>query len=374
MVDRGREERGLDAAGGGMQDEQHRVSDRPGDRGRTPVGRAGTLAEAECAAAERNQTASDSDQTAADSEQTASDTDQIASESDQAASDSDQLASDRDFVRGGDSATHRFSRQLRDRSTAQRRLNAAARLKLRPRADAAAQARDLAAAARDQAATARDQAAAQRDRLLAPGDDLASDDPDAAGRRAAAVADRAAAAEARARAAADREQAPARDRLQRARGPRGAGARAGARRDGRADRARMRAAGLADLDAEIDRAIRTGTVLIVAYVDVVALKAVNDDRGHAAGDALLQRVVHEVRHHLRPYDLIVRVGGDEFLCVMPGATDESVHQRFAAVQAALAGEPDPCEIKAGFATLGSGDSAAELIARADGNMPGASRR
>ena len=54
--------------------------------------------------------------------------------------------------------------------------------------------------------------------------------------------------------------------------------------------ARTRAAGLADVDHEIDRARRTSGVLSLAYIDVVGLKAANDERGHAAGDALLQRV------------------------------------------------------------------------------------
>src|SRR6202011_6011047 len=74
---------------------------------------------------------------------------------------------------------------------------------------------------------------------------------------------------------------------------------------------RTRAAGLAELDHEIDRARRTTSPLVVAYVDVVGLKAVNDTRGHAAGDELLQHVVRAIRGHLRSYDSIVRLGGDE---------------------------------------------------------------
>jgi two-component system, cell cycle response regulator len=53
--------------------------------------------------------------------------------------------------------------------------------------------------------------------------------------------------------------------------------------------------------------------------DVVGLKAVNDPDGLAAGDALLQRAVHAIRVHLRSYDVIVRIGGDEFLSVISGA-------------------------------------------------------
>jgi diguanylate cyclase (GGDEF)-like protein len=381
LADRVPEDRGVDAAMWGIQQAQNRVgSGGAPDEHHAPAGRAQVVAEAEQTASDSDQTAADSDQTAADSDQTVGDSDQLASDRDQAASDSDQLASDRDFVHGGDADAHRFSREQRDRSTAQRRLAAAARVNAAASRDAAAHARDLAASARDQAAAERDQAAAERDQLLAAHDDAASGDGRAAEHRATAAADRAATAEARARAAADREEAArdreraARDRLQ-ARADREALLRELALSETDAlTGARTRAAGLADLDGEIDRARRTDTVLMVAYVDVVALKAVNDERGHAAGDALLQRVVRAIRDHLRPYDLIVRLGGDEFLCVMPGATDESVHQRFADVQAALALEPDPGEIRAGFATLGSRDAPAELIARADANLPDGSRR
>lgn len=134
-------------------------------------------------------------------------------------------------------------------------------------------------------------------------------------------------------------------------------------------RTRTRAPGLVDLDHEIDRARRTADLLAIAYVDVVGLKAENDTHGHAAGDALLQRAVHAIRGHLRSYDIIVRTGGDEFLCVMAGATIDDARQRFAAVQAALASDPDPCEIKVGFAALAPQDSAAELIERADADLP-----
>ena len=135
----------------------------------------------------------------------------------------------------------------------------------------------------------------------------------------------------------------------------------------------MRAAGLADRHREIERARRTTNLLAVAYVDVVGLKSVNDEHGHSAGDALLQRAVRAIRAHLRSYDLIVRHGGDEFLCVMSGATIELARQRFNAIQAALADERGPGAIKVGFAALAPQDSAAELIGRADADLP-ATRR
>ncbi len=133
--------------------------------------------------------------------------------------------------------------------------------------------------------------------------------------------------------------------------------------------ARTRSAGLTDVDREIDRARRTTGRLTVAYVDVVGLKVTNDTRGHAAGDELLQRVVRALRGRLRSYDSIVRLGGDEFLCVMSDTTIEDARRRLGEVQAALAADEEPAQIKVGFATLMPDEDAADLIARADSDMP-----
>jgi PleD family two-component response regulator len=84
--------------------------------------------------------------------------------------------------------------------------------------------------------------------------------------------------------------------------------------------------------------------------------------------------VRWIRGHLRSYDLIVRIGGDEFLCVMSDATITEARKRFATVQAALTADSDRCEIKVGFAALAPNDSADELIRRADAELPTSPRR
>ena len=71
---------------------------------------------------------------------------------------------------------------------------------------------------------------------------------------------------------------------------------------------------------EIARANRSAEPLTLAFVDVDGLKTVNDTQGHAVGDTLLRNVVTARRSGLRETDLIVRYGGDECLCVLPGAT------------------------------------------------------
>lgn len=329
-----------------------------------------TLADAEQSFADRDQTLADREQTVADREQTLADVDQTASDSDQSASDTDQAASDLDLAHGGDETSHDVTRDIRARGTRQRSEAAD------ERAEAAA-ARDAVAAARDRAATARDQAAVVRDSEL--GISEGTDDGSAAaaaGHHHGDVADRVWAAEFRARAAADREQAAV-DRRQ------AASDRLAAETDREAllqrlvsaetdelTGARTRAAGLADLENEIARARRGAGPLVTAYVDVVGLKSVNDTRGHAAGDALLRHAVHAIRDHMRSYDLIVRMGGDEFICVMSDATVEIARRRFGAVQADLAADTtDRCEIRFGVAELAPEDSALDLVKRADAKQP-----
>jgi GGDEF domain-containing protein len=78
--------------------------------------------------------------------------------------------------------------------------------------------------------------------------------------------------------------------------------------------------------------------------------------------------VRAIREQLRSYDLIVRVGGDEFVCPLSGATLEEARRRFDSVRVTLAADPQPCEIKVGFADLAPKERAADVIERADANL------
>jgi diguanylate cyclase (GGDEF)-like protein len=122
---------------------------------------------------------------------------------------------------------------------------------------------------------------------------------------------------------------------------------------------------MAQLQREIDRARRAGAKLVVTFVDVDGLKQVNDSKGHLAGDALLLAVADSLQACLRSYDLIMRFGGDEFVCAMPNADIDKVRQRFSDVSNALAGGPCCGSITVGFAELREHDSPEDLIGRAD---------
>lgn len=126
-----------------------------------------------------------------------------------------------------------------------------------------------------------------------------------------------------------------------------------------------RGAGFLELDREIARARRTDVPLVLAFIDVDGLKAVNDSGGHAAGDRLLVEVVSCVRAAMRSYDLIMRYGGDEFVCVFSGLDLRATTTRLGEISEGLARSPEHGSVTVGVAELRPSDSVDNLVARAD---------
>ncbi|TSE30900.1 Response regulator PleD [Tepidimonas thermarum] len=71
------------------------------------------------------------------------------------------------------------------------------------------------------------------------------------------------------------------------------------------------------LDDELRRMRRQGRPLTVLSLDLDHFKQVNDTHGHATGDAVLQHVVRTVQQHLRATDHFGRMGGEEFVVLLP---------------------------------------------------------
>ena len=127
-----------------------------------------------------------------------------------------------------------------------------------------------------------------------------------------------------------------------------------------------RAAGLSVAEREVARAHRHHTPLTVAFVDVDGLKVANDRKGHVAGDKLLRGVAEALRTGLRGQDLLLRYGGDEFICVLPDTTAHAAQAKLREVQAEAARAG--LRFSFGLAELERKDDIVSLFARADSEL------
>ena len=76
------------------------------------------------------------------------------------------------------------------------------------------------------------------------------------------------------------------------------------------------------LRGALDRSRRTGSPVVVLFLDVDGFKQINDTLGHAAGDRLLTVLAERFRAMLRPMDTVARFGGDEFTFLFEGLEGE----------------------------------------------------
>jgi diguanylate cyclase (GGDEF)-like protein len=111
---------------------------------------------------------------------------------------------------------------------------------------------------------------------------------------------------------------------------------------------------------------RTRSPLAVMVIDLDHFKRINDTGGHAAGDAVLERVAALFQRHLRAEDVVGRAGGEEFWLMLPDTTREHAlalaeRLRQHVAEAALG---VTCSIGVALASPGDAD-ASELVARAD---------
>jgi diguanylate cyclase (GGDEF)-like protein/PAS domain S-box-containing protein len=92
----------------------------------------------------------------------------------------------------------------------------------------------------------------------------------------------------------------------------------------------------AHLPEAIEEAREKGTVLAVLFLDLDRFKHVNDSRGHETGDKLLKTVAQRIRSTMRSTDVVVRMGGDEFVVILKGVkSTEQVNDAAARINHAL---------------------------------------
>ncbi len=108
------------------------------------------------------------------------------------------------------------------------------------------------------------------------------------------------------------------------------------------------------LRGALDRSRRTGSPVVVLFLDVDGFKQINDTLGHGAGDRVLMVLAERFRAMLRPMDTVARFGGDEFTFLFEGLGSEQeaalVAQRItqsAGVPLTLCGEPRTVSISIG---------------------------
>jgi diguanylate cyclase (GGDEF)-like protein len=127
-----------------------------------------------------------------------------------------------------------------------------------------------------------------------------------------------------------------------------------------------RSAGLAALQRDIDRSRRVGGKgIVVAFLDVDDLKQVNDTEGHAAGDRMLVDVVAAIRKRVRSYDLVMRYGGDEFVCALVDESVADAERTLADIRRQYATRTHGHSVSIGVAEVTTDDSAESAVARAD---------
>ncbi|MBN3792475.1 GGDEF domain-containing protein [Burkholderia sp. Ac-20353] len=128
------------------------------------------------------------------------------------------------------------------------------------------------------------------------------------------------------------------------------------------------------VEAEITRAKRNGAPFSLLALDLDHFKVINDSYGHQAGDQVLQRFVAKCLDAIRPYDGVARVGGEEFMVLLPQAALDTARSIGERIRAAIAGAPfeagvgEPIEItvSVGVSEFGrDGETIDAILRKAD---------
>jgi diguanylate cyclase (GGDEF)-like protein len=133
---------------------------------------------------------------------------------------------------------------------------------------------------------------------------------------------------------------------------------------------------LAAIEKELSRSGREGKPTTLMMVDIDYFKRINDSLGHAAGDEVLKEVAHRLKADLRPYDVVGRYGGEEFLIILPGCALPIGVRRADEIRNLVAKDPILTPFGTTTATVSMGvtassdgaDSVSDLLREADVSM------
>lgn len=134
------------------------------------------------------------------------------------------------------------------------------------------------------------------------------------------------------------------------------------------------------LQQEFQRWHRFGTPLSFVILDLDHFKHVNDDHGHAAGDAVLRSIAQHLLGRVRATDFVARFGGEEFVVLLPGADLEAAGHLAEEIRSSIARtrfEHEsvrlPITVSCGVAGFAPGDSPRTVFQRADAALYQAKR-
>lgn len=122
------------------------------------------------------------------------------------------------------------------------------------------------------------------------------------------------------------------------------------------------------LASEAARSERYGHPLTVIAFDLDKFKQINDSYGHAAGDQVLKEFARRLLAASRKSDVAARMGGDEFLVLLPECTTDHVQsflERMRPMEAEYAGVKIPIQFSAGWVGYEKGETTEQFLERAD---------
>jgi len=129
------------------------------------------------------------------------------------------------------------------------------------------------------------------------------------------------------------------------------------------------------LAQELRRFRRYEESFCLAVLDIDHFKKINDGYGHSAGDKALRLVAQQINERVRETDLLFRIGGEEFVLLLPGTTIDAAEPLVGEVRDAVGssgfhfeGRPVPITLSAGLTDARRDDTAETIFARADDAM------
>lgn len=131
------------------------------------------------------------------------------------------------------------------------------------------------------------------------------------------------------------------------------------------------------LEQMLNRHHRTGESASLVLFDIDQFKGINDSFGHQAGDDVLSRIAELLRNRLRDSDQIFRIGGEEFVALLPGTDQDAATEVAQEIRSSIAEERFSdlilATVSGGVASIEAGDTPESILARADQRLYAAKR-